>query len=252
MDERITKLAHQIDSIRVKFTTIKPKRERTFEYAIVHLFANLLVRMDEIYYLLCKRYPHGAIALSRSLMETIVIMDFLAKHKDDTALLDKFYDSADIFRIQMKIASIELYPQEFLNKDIDYSQLLNDDLKELDVYKNKYKTIIGNKKRFPDYWWTGFDNFSDLANASNFKINTLYKLSCKYLHINPFGLFYPLNRNLDTISVSKTDSGLEQPLGFSAMCLIEACDFAEMAFPQLDFYDNQMALGEIIGVPFHE
>ena len=90
-----------LNKIRKKLVQIPVVEEATFRYAIIRLFARATLSMCEIYTLMHNGCPEGAFALSRQIFETIVLMDYLIKHKDDEAMIERYFDDIEITKIRL-------------------------------------------------------------------------------------------------------------------------------------------------------
>ena len=72
-------LAKSIDKCRTELSQLNVQEERTYRYAIIRSYSNVLLTSCEVYTLLKEGYPEGALSLSRSLYEAMVIINKLLK-----------------------------------------------------------------------------------------------------------------------------------------------------------------------------
>ena len=68
------------------------KLHSTFTRIVTESYSKAIITTKEILTLLYSGFPEGAMALSRILYESMVVMRFLYSHRDDEALLQRYID----------------------------------------------------------------------------------------------------------------------------------------------------------------
>ena len=215
-----------IERIREKLKTIEVKEEQTLEYALIRLFSRATLSMCEIYTLLKEGYPHGAFALSRQIYETIVIMNYLIKHKTNENLLTRFFDDVEISKI---IACRELKKTiTELTNTVDSSS--KDDFDEqLQQYKKKYLNFCEGD--FRNYWWVYKGcTFAKLAKETDFPKNYMYKATSSVVHMSLFNSLVCVGQQQEGILIGATYDGIEQAGWHSMLCFCIAMDILNSIF----------------------
>lgn len=159
-------------------------------------------------------YPNGAFALSRQIYESIVIMNYLIKHKDDKQLIERFYDSIEITCLQIMKEYEKLYSCE-----------VNKSFSELDDYQEKYNEYTNSHGFFKDYWWVRKGCcFSDLAQETDFPKNYMYKETSNAVHMSTYNSFMYMGSNPNEILIGETYDGVEKAGWYSMLCYTMAMD----------------------------
>ena len=207
--------ANIIDVVRKELTSINVVEERTLEYAMIRLFSKATLSMCEIYILMNNGYPHGALALSRQIYETIVIMDYLIKHNEDNGLLERFYDD-------IKISSLNIQNEykKFIKNDTEISNN-----NEFEKYKEKYKEYVSKNGTFSNYWWIGKGCvFSSLAKLTDFNKDYMYKETSESVHMSFYNANVYIGDNEEGILIGETYDGIEKAGWYSMLCYCMAMD----------------------------
>lgn len=146
------------------FDVVEPSREQDYNYLLNENFASAILYAKEISALLYNGFPDGAMALAKNLYETMILLCFFEKHKEDEELLARYFDDR---KIKAMTDSISLY--SFLetgaeNEEIrsGIEQMNLDRKKNYLEYKKKYEEILQGGS-FNPYWWV-----ADLANGHSF------------------------------------------------------------------------------------
>lgn len=206
------------------------KIPNTFTHVISESYSKAIITTKEILTLLYHGYPEGAMALSRILYESMVIMRFLYVHRDNEQLLERYIDD-----YYVKVSRDRI---KYCNYLIDYSQseeereeaqrLKIEARKEYNKLKDKYSDYLSYNKQgnyLHDYWWIGdvmrSRNFGAIQNEitlENLKI--LYVLSCYRAHSGIVGNSVRFGTILDETKLSTKGSldGFQIPLCFSMVC----------------------------------
>ena len=169
--EALNQFAELLNLCREELSKLTLVEDRTYEYAIGRAYSKVLLSCCEIYLLLNNGFPEGALALSRSVYEALVVISILLKGKkeNNTDLIDKFFDAAEISALK-----IDQDRAEWVSKTDPNCQLATEIEKEitnkLQEYTNKHK-----RKDFRDYWWADAATFADLAKRSGFSKSPMYK-----------------------------------------------------------------------------
>ena len=222
----LNEYANIINKIREKISTLQVKDEQTLEYAIIRLFSKATLSMCEIYTLLKEGYPHGAFALSRQIYETIVIMNYLIKHKTDEDLLNRFFDDVEISKI---IACRELKKTITELTNIADSSPKDDFDEQLQQYKKKYPNFC--ERDFTNYWWVYKGcSFAKLAKETDFPKNYMYKATSSVVHMSLFNSLVCVGKEQEGILIGATYDGIEQAGWYSMLCFYMAMDMLNSIF----------------------
>lgn len=193
-------------------------------------YSKAIITTKEILTLLYHGYPEGAMALSRILYESMIVMQFLFKHRDNKALLQRYIDdyAVKVSRDRIKYYN---YLLEYSQDDEERRQaqrLKVEARKEHNKLKEKYSEYLSYNRQgnyLHDYWWIGdvmkSRNFGAIQNEvtlENLKI--LYVLSCYRAHSGVVGNSVRFGTIFDetTLSTKGSLSGFEIPLCFSLVC----------------------------------
>ena len=206
------------------------KIPNTFTKIVSESYSKAIITTKEILTLLYHGYPEGAMALSRILYESMVIMRFLFKHRDDEALLQRYIDdyAVKVSRDRIKYYNYLLeYSQDDDEKN-EAQRLKIEARKEHNKLKEKYSEFLSYNKQgnyLHDYWWIGnvmkSRNFGAIQNEvtlENLKI--LYVLSCYRAHSGVVGNSVRFGTMFDETKLSTKGSldGFQIPLCFSLVC----------------------------------
>lgn len=207
--------ANILNEIRNRLEQIPVVEEATFRYAIIRLFARATLSMCEIYTLMHNGYPEGAFSLSRQIYEAIVLMDYLTKHKDDEAMIERYFDDIEITKIQIRIEQ-----EKYARYDIEISAT-----DELNKYIKKYPNLCNRNNRFRDYWWIDKDcTFSKLSQQTNFTKNFMYTETCNVTHMSLFNSTVYLANNKNGILIGKTYCSIDKVGRYSMLWFCMAMD----------------------------
>ena len=202
-----------LDEIRKRLEQILVVEEATLRYAIIRLFARATLSMCEIYTLMDKGFPEGAFALSRQIYEAIVLMDYLAEHKDDEAMIERYFDDIEITKIKIQM-EIEKYTQD----DIQISAA-----DEFDKYVDKYRNFYDEKKGFTDYWWVKKKgSFSDIVKETKFSKYYMYKETSSVIHMSLFNSMTYIGNEQNGMLIGETYDGVDKAGWYSMLCYCEA------------------------------
>lgn len=215
------KLLHENDG--VKFYD-------TFTKIISESYSKAIVTAKEVLTLLYHGYPEGAMALSRILYESMIIMRFLYIHSDDEELLERYSDDYAV--------RISLDRVKYCNYLLKYSQneeekeeaqkLKVQARKEHNRLKDKYSSYLSYNKQgsyLRDYWWIGkvmknksFGAIQNEVTLENLRI--LYILSCYRAHSGAVGDSIRFGTFCDerVLNTAGSLDGFEIPLCFSMVC----------------------------------
>jgi hypothetical protein len=207
--------AYILDEIRNRLVQIPVVEEATLRYAIIRLFARTTLSMCEIYTLMNNGYPEGAFALSRQIYETIVLMDYLTTHKDDNAMIERYFDDVEITKIKTQI-KIEEYSQE--ETKISAADALNE-------YATKYSAFCNTNNQFRDYWWVEKGcAFSKLSPQTNYPSDYMYKETCNVTHMSLFNSTIYIGNDQNGILIGETYDGVEKSGWYSMLCFCVVMD----------------------------
>ncbi len=218
-----------IEAIRTILTNVKIVREQSCEYAIFRTFCKQVLTMCEIYTLLLNGYPNGAYVLSRSTFEALVIIDYLASHGKDGALIERFFVDAEVSALQLKKSLIK-YKSEYA-PDEDDSYIL----KEVDVRLKEIADMYtdycdSGNLRFSDYWWVEKGcNFARLTSHTNFKKNYMYTDTSKKVHVSAYSVLNYVGDIEDDVLIGESYIGIESPMWFSLLNLLMSLDILQKA-----------------------
>lgn len=231
-------LAKSIDKCRTELSQLNVQEERTYRYAIIRSYSKVLLTSCEVYTLLKEGYPEGALSLSRSLYEAMVIINKLLKgaSSNDDQIIECFFDAAIISQLQIDIESAKWV----LNKDTHHrstQMYLENRNKELEIYQAKYP---GNK--FKDYWWAGVDSFRALADKTDFPKDYMYKRACGNVHFNAYNAMHYIDMSEDSIVIGNTNSGIELPLWYASLTLYIIVGIIHAEMPDLISDDILLSL----------
>lgn len=206
------------------------KSHDSFIHIISAAYFKAIMTTKEILTLLYNGYPEGAMALSRILYESMIVMRFLYMHKDDDALLQRYIDdyAVKVSRDKVKYFNYLLEYSQSEEEKQEAQRLKVQARKEHNKLKEKYSEFLSYTKRgsyLQDYWWIGnimqSRNFGAIQNEvtlENLKI--LYILSCYRAHSGIVGSnmrFGAMFDERDMISSGSLD-GFQIPLCFSLVC----------------------------------
>lgn len=225
----LTLFRDSIDTCRKELTPLSIIDERTYEYAIIRAYGKALLTCCEIYTLLKAGYPEGALALSRSLYEAMVLIEILlqGRSENDSAMIERFFDMIDISRINNDLTTVSwVLKQEPNNTRAQQEKVCLE--QHLDIFKKKHQC-----ERFGDYWWTGKNNMGELAGSSGFAKAYMYQRTSGNVHFNVFDIFTYSDMSDNKILVGATDKGLELPLWYATLCLRVICGIIHGNCPDL-------------------
>lgn len=206
------------------------KLNSTFTRIVSESYSKAIITTKEILTLLYNGFPEGAMALSRILYESMVVMRFLYSHKTDEALLQRYIDD---FHVKVSRDTIKYYSY-ILEYSQDEAELADAQArkvaarKEHNKLKEKYSEFLSYNKQgnyLHDYWWIGdilpsrsFGAIQNEMTLENLKI--LYVLSCYRAHSGVVGNAVRFGTMLDETAVSTSGSldGFQVPLCFSLVC----------------------------------
>lgn len=214
-------LAHKCEKLRF---------QNTFTRIVSEAYSKAIITTKEILTLLYHGYPEGAMALSRILYESMIVMRFLYNHRDDKELLQRYTDdySVKVSRDRVKYYSYLLeYSQNESEKE-EAARLKTQARKEHNKLKEKYSEFLSYNKQgsyLHDYWWIGntmkgrsFGAIQNEVTLENLRI--LYILSCYRAHSGAVGSNVRFGTLLDKTELATSGSlnGFEIPLCFSLVC----------------------------------
>ncbi len=206
------------------------KMAGTFTRIVSESYSKAIITTKEILTLLYNGYPEGAMALSRILYESMVVMRFLYVHRDNEALLQRYIDD---FSVKVSRDTIKYYSY-ILEYSQDEEELKDAQLrkvaarKEHNKLKEKYSEFLSYNKQgnyLHDYWWIGdvlpsrsFGAIQNEMTLENLKI--LYVISCYRAHSGVVGNAVRFGTMLDetTLSTGGSLDGFQVPLCFSLVC----------------------------------
>ena len=206
------------------------KIESTFTKIAVESYSKAIITTKEIPTLLYNGYPEGAMALSRILYESMVIMRFLYLRRDDAGLLERYIDD---FHVKVSRDTIKYYTYICTysqdEKELENARRLKIAArKEHNKLKEKYSEYLSYNKQgnyLHDYWWIGnvlpsrsFGAIQNEMTLENLKI--LYVISCYRAHSGVVGNAIRFGTMLDqsTLSTGGSLEGFQVPLCFSLVC----------------------------------
>lgn len=206
------------------------KIPNTFTRVVSESYSKAIITTKEILTLLYHGYPEGAMALSRILYESMVIMRFLYVHRDNEQLLERYIDDyyVKVSRDRIKYCNYLLEFSQSEEEKEEAQRLKIEARKEYNKLKDKYSDFLSYNKQgnyLHDYWWIGdvmrSRNFGAIQNEitlENLKI--LYVLSCYRAHSGIVGNSVRFGTILDqtTLSTKGSLDGFQIPLCFSLVC----------------------------------
>lgn len=221
-----------VDASREALSKVEVREELTYHYAIVRVYSKMLVTCCSIYTLLYNGYPDDAMALCRSLYESLVIIDFLLKGKlkNDLKRLERFMDAPVITALKDEYEKF-CYASEVNSQDQNAQSQKKMIEKEAEKYTQKYqKDRIG---AFRDYWWSGYDSFGKMAQQSDFPKGYIYSLLSDKVHMNAFGAFYYLDNSEPGMVLGATGGGKELPLWCASIFLYCSAGIIHDHYPEM-------------------
>ena len=203
----------------------KGLNEESYQTILANICGKTLVTSREVIALCANGYPDGALSLARNVFEQMIIIAFFEQRKNNpnfTEIVEKYFKNYTIQRNKNLKDIYEL--QKDYKKKREYS-------KKIEMFK-----VDNNIKKLSDYWWSGYDSFSNLckavikSEANNDKtMNSLlcqlysnYKRACLSIHANCMGNAIRLGKDscIDIVDTSPTTEGQEHPLHFLTLSLI--------------------------------
>ena len=202
--------------------TLKTPVRNDYKTILMHIAGKALVTTREILTLCAHGYPDGALSLGRNLYEQMMIISYFETHKDSVNFqedIDDFFLSYEVQRNKC-LRDIDKYiPDGNISTHNEEAERLK---------KRTKKRIKG------DYWWTGFNTFSDLADNiiqantdkafRNFlgKHYATYKRACISLHAGCMGNMIRIGSDTGfaVIDTSPTLYGQSTSLIFAATSLV--------------------------------
>ena len=139
----------------------EPLRSRdTFTRIAAESYSKAIITTKEILTLLYNGYPEGAMALSRILYESMVVMRFLYGHRDNEALLQRYVDD---FAVKVSRDKIKYYSYilEYSQNEEELAEAQRSKVaarKEHNKLKEKYSEYLSYNRQgnyLHDYWWIG-------------------------------------------------------------------------------------------------
>ena len=201
-----------IDDVRQLLSKQRVVEERTYKYAQTRIFSRMALSMCEILVLVSNGYPNGAFSLSRQVYEGLVIMDYLREYSCDENLIERFFDSSSISRLQL-----------LRQTQVDRKQSTQIEDQQLADYAKKYSNFCSANGRFKAYWWAGKDyTFTELSSKTRFKINYMYKHSCAITHMSFLNSHLHLGNHENDILIGESEEGIDTPLCFAMICFADA------------------------------
>lgn len=206
------------------------KAADAFTRIVSESYSKAIITTKEILTLLYNGYPEGAMALSRILYESMVVMRFLYTHRSDEALLRRYSDDfyVKVSRDRVKYYS---YILEYSQDEEELAQAQREKVaarKEHNKLKEKYSEYLSYNKQgnyLHDYWWIGDvlpgRSFGAIQNETALEnLKMLYVLSCYRAHSGVVGNAVRFGTMLDetTLSTSGSLEGFQVPLCFSLVC----------------------------------
>ncbi len=170
-------------------------------------------------------------ALCRKLYESLVIIDTLlkGKQKNDMQLLERFMDAPTIKALKDDYETLS-FALEHGSNDQNIKSQLGIITKEIQQYMQKHQR---KKQDFKDYWWSGFDSFSIMAEHSAFPKGYIYSLLSDKVHMNAFGVFHYLDEFEPGILLGATEYGKQQPLRYVSLYLYCSAGIIHDHYPDI-------------------
>jgi len=225
----LDRFAELLDLCREEIVNLTLVEERTYEYAIGRAYSKVLLTACEICVLLSQGFPEGALALSRSMYEALVIISTLleGKRNDDQTLIDRFFDAAEITTIKINLDRAKWVSDNAPHHTLAH-KAKEETASKLQSYKDKY-----NRKDFKDYWWANADSFTKLAERSGFSKAPMYSRVSGNVHFNAYDVFTYIDTEEQCVLIGETYKGLELPLWFTSHCLHCICGLLHGSYPIL-------------------
>lgn len=227
--EALSQFAELLDLCRDEIEYLTLVEAQTYEYAIGRAYSKVLLTTCEICVLLSQGFPEGALALSRSLYEALVIISTLleGKRNNDQSLIERFFDAAEITTIK-----IDHDRAKWVSDNAPHHMLAHKAKEEtaskLQRYKDKY-----NRKDFRDYWWANASSFAVLAERSGFSKAPMYSRVSGNVHFNAYDVFTYIDTEEPGVLIGETYKGLALPLWFTSHCLHCICGLLHGSYPIL-------------------
>ncbi len=206
------------------------KSHDAFARIMSEAYSKAIITTKEILILLYNGYPEGAMALSRILYESMVVMRFLYAHRDNEDLLQRYTDDfyVKVSRDRIKYYSYILeYSQDEEERE-EAQRNKSAARKEHNKLKKKYSDFLSYNRQsnyLHDYWWIGdilpTRNFGAIQNEMTLEnLKILYVLSCYRAHSGVVGNAVRFGTILDETSIPSSGSldGFQVPLCFSLVC----------------------------------
>lgn len=227
--EALDQFAELLDLCRDEIKDLTLIEERTYEYAIGRAYSKVLLTTCEIYVLLSQGFPEGALALSRSLYEALVIISTLLEGKkdNDQLLIERFFDAAEITTTKINFDRAKWVSDNDPHHTVA-PKAKEETLRKLQSYRDKY-----GLKDLKDYWWANADSFSKLAERSGFSKAPMYSRVSGNVHFNAYDVFTYIDTEEQCVLIGETYKGLELPLWFTSHCLHCICGLLHGSYPIL-------------------
>lgn len=208
------------------------EEETTYKYAIIRVYSRALLTACEIYTLITAGYPEGALSLSRSIYEAMVITSKLidGKKKQDNEMLERFLVSPRISRLQKAIRETKWILSQ-KSEDSEILQIQDKLLNELSEIKAQYG--INPQRENLDYWWSGNTSFANLEQNTVYKNSPIYVRTCGNVHFNTYSIFTYADDSTDDILIGETYSGIVLPLLYASICLFEIARMIHEEYPEI-------------------
>lgn len=161
-----------IDTAEKRFNEIvAPIKDNSYLCLLNESFAKSVLYMREILVLLYNGFPDGAMTLGKDIYETMIILSFFEKNKEDENLLDRYFDNLNI-----KLIGDSVQLLNFLNSGADdetvkagINDMLSQKKRNYKAFKDKHNETVGDKG-FKSYWWIG-----DILPEPSHSFNGLHK-----------------------------------------------------------------------------
>ena len=229
--EWLSEYKEVLDNVREKLKVLKVSEGINFENAQAHLFSKLLLTMYEIYTLMENGYPQGAHALARQTIESLVILDYLNKNRNDESLIQRFFCNVYVAELKMNKTKKQFAKVSTEEED-----------KRLDEIAQDYPEYAKGRELY-DYWWVEKDcNFKKLAEMTDFKKNFTYTVMSNYVHASSYSAFISCDNSVVDIrnATEKTYIGIEFAAAISMLYMLMAMDvFSRSINVDLETEKNQ-------------
>lgn len=227
--EALDRFAEVIDLCREELSQVSLVEERTYEYAIARAYSKVLLTCCEIHTLLFAGFPEGALALSRSLYEALVIIQILLQGKRacDVSLIERFFDAAEINKIKIYLDRV-IWIAEKSSKNELAEKRRRAYSEKLESYKKKY----GGLEFRNNYWWAKVSDFGELAEKSGFDKLPIYSRLSGNVHFNAYDVFTYICTE-GSVLIGGTYNGIELPLWLSSFFLYCICGLLQNSYPVL-------------------